>query len=828
MEATIEKQIELENEVKEETIQRYINELTSAINQDRFDGTTEGTSLIKVTLPLYTAALSEFLNSDHRGEIKKDKDLLLLMFTKTNVLALTVLSTVISLLGNPKPQGTVQIALAIVNKLKTLDLYNNITEHNPKFIAYLGNEFKRANKRRKEFLIKKHIEDLKDFDSYSKDKKIATRIGALLIDILINSGANIVEKYTAFNSKGNKQYYLRLTDSATNSILTIGRNNLANIMSIANRLPMIVEPIAYDSSLKGGYINDKIPLMKSIHKIQRDFTKSKDLSKVLPIVNKLQSVSWRFNRRIVDLITDIFESNMVDHSNMSRLTKLIGDLPTANNIDIKDIIRKEDYGELIDGWQLEREAYHNYTKDKNEMSIILDKEKGKRLALIFALGVYTKLADYDNIYFPQQLDYRGRIYPKPTFLSVQQPSYIKAMLEFSNGEYLTETGVEGLKIHIANSYGFDKVSFKDRIRWVEENIEKILEAAQDPIESCYYWNEADSPFEFLAGCMALDDHLKGLKVHLPTGFDSTCSGIQVYSGLLMDKVGAESVNVVNTYNEDGEVIRADIYDKISKKVNQYLEEGDYPIEFEFKDAEGVERRVSTAIEAHSIVGKITRGLVKRNVMTFVYSVTFRGMQDQLRSELEDMKFAGNQFWEGEFWVVVRLIATLNHKAITELIHGGVLGQEYFKDCVKDLKEPACWTTPIYNFPIMQSSFKFETHRYKTFLGQLSVQYQTDKLDTRSQSNAIAPNIIHSLDSTILYGAVDRFKGDIGTIHDCFLVHPNNWKEIQRCFKESYIEIMEAKPLETIGKQLDPNGIVEVPWIGTLDLEDVRKATYIIS
>jgi len=69
---------------------------------------------------------------------------------------------------------------------------------------------------------------------------------------------------------------------------------------------------------------------------------------------------------------------------------------------------------------------------------------------------------------------------------------------------------------------------------------------------------------------------------------------------------------------------------------------------------------------------------------------------------------------------------------------------------------------------------------------------------------------------------------IGVIHDCFISHANDGDELQLRFKEAYIEIMKMKPLELIGAQLDPEGVLEVPYIGTLDLDRVMDAEYIIS
>jgi DNA-directed RNA polymerase len=49
-----------------------------------------------------------------------------------------------------------------------------------------------------------------------------------------------------------------------------------------------------------------------------------------------------------------------------------------------------------------------------------------------------------------------------------------------------------LAIHVANLFGVDKVSFEDRIRWVREHGELILDSAYNPLDGQRFWTTADS------------------------------------------------------------------------------------------------------------------------------------------------------------------------------------------------------------------------------------------------------------------------------------------------------------------------------------------------
>jgi len=820
MKGTIEIQKQFEEQQKAETISKYIESVRKAIEQDRFEQTSEAQYIIKSVLPLYSSHLNTYFNTSFRGDKEKDRRLLALMCSDTDVISVVVLSSLLNALAKNESRTTVVSNMIMRNIYKVFNK-NEITEANPKFISYLGTEFKRASTKRKSQLIDTHIKHLKDFDFTVVESSSMTRIGATLLSLLITSGAGVIEQYKVVHK--NRTYNnLRFTNNAKEAIIHVGRSVIGNINQMLNNLPCVVPPIEWEKGMtEGGYYVTPCRLVKTKHKEARKFLEKEDFSNVLPIVNKLQNVPWRINKRVVEFITDVYEGNLLDPTNTTKLPKLYCGLPTPNPYHVDELISREEFGVVQDGWKLGKEEFHQYYKHRNELIILLDKEMGNRLSLNFALNVATKMWDFEEFYYVHQLDYRGRIYPNATFLSVQQPSYIKAMLEFANGEILTEEGVEGLKIHIANCYGLDKKPFKDRIDWVDENLDLILSVASTPLKMILVMNEVDSPFEFYAACLAYEDYTKGLPIHLPTQWDATCSGIQVYSGILKDPIGAAAVNVTGQQ-------RSDIYQIVADKVNTYLIQGEYPDEIAFNDSERVSRVVSTKIEANSCIGHITRSLVKRNTMTVPYSVTLRGMSDQLKDELDELKFKNKVFWQGDKWVVEKLLTLLNHRAIYDTVEGARIGQEYFKDVVGLLDTPAVWYTPVYTLPVFQPSFKVETVQVATLLGRLSIVKQTNILNKRKQVNAIAPNIIHSLDSTLLYGTVDRFTHDIGTIHDCFMVHPNHWKEIKECYQESFIALINSNPIEYIGNQLDIEGVIPLPILGDLDVDSIREAQYIIS
>ena len=259
-----------------------------------------------------------------------------------------------------------------------------------------------------------------------------------------------------------------------------------------------------------------------------------------------------------------------------------------------DYVKGSDYGECYtDGWKIatpiDKEGYKKYKQALDVQEGIIQINLSKAVALNLAMIDARDYLNEPNIYFSYQFDFRGRIYPVQQHLNPQGKEEIKALLEFSNG-YPIETDEElyWFMIHGANCYGFDKLEYDERIVEIEKE-EEICLIAQDPIRYSSFWKDVDSPYLYLAWCFEYNDYINNpntFRSHIPIALDGTCSGLQIYGGLLLDEVGAKEVNVVNKYNEDNKAIRADIYGSVANKVNEYLLKHEYNKFIDITKADG--------------------------------------------------------------------------------------------------------------------------------------------------------------------------------------------------------------------------------------------------
>src|SRR4051812_39770572 len=86
------------------------------------------------------------------------------------------------------------------------------------------------------------------------------------------------------------------------------------------------------------------------------------------------------------------------------------------------------------------------------------------------------------MYLPHNLDFRGRAYPIPPHLNHIGDDLSRGLLMFDHAKPLGVRGLRWLKIHLANLYGYDKANFDERVQWVENHMDQIVESATKPLE----------------------------------------------------------------------------------------------------------------------------------------------------------------------------------------------------------------------------------------------------------------------------------------------------------------------------------------------------------
>jgi hypothetical protein len=121
----------------------------------------------------------------------------------------------------------------------------------------------------------------------------------------------------------------------------------------------------------------------------------------------------------------------------------------------------------------------------------------------------------------------------------------------------TFTGIQYIKIAIANAFGLDRKSFDFRLQWVDINRAVFPTIA----------GQAKEKILFAKAIKALEDAEAGIPTGFIMGLDATASGIQILASLLGCETTASNVNLVDTGQ------REDVYQMCTDRMNEEMDLG---------------------------------------------------------------------------------------------------------------------------------------------------------------------------------------------------------------------------------------------------------------
>jgi DNA-directed RNA polymerase len=517
-------------------------------------------------------------------------------------------------------------------------------------------------------------------------------------------------------------------------------------------------------------------------------------------VNILQETPWSINQPVLRVLEEMWERGAA-----------IGDMPSRELSELP--ARPHD----ID---TNKEARFEWRKAASRVREDDIKLISKRYGIMQKMWIANKFSEYEEIFFfPHTLDWRGRAYPVASLINPQADDVGKSLIHFAEGKRIGEYGGYWLAVHIANSFGYDKCSLDDRVAWVQENEQFILDSAIDPCDGIGFWTQADKPWQFLASCFEWfgfktngDDHI----THLPIGMDGSCNGLQNFSAMLRDEIGGEATNLTPSK------LPSDIYQRVADLSISKLK---------FKASEGDE--IAAQLTPH-----VTRKVVKRPVMTKPYAATHDGMRKQMVHELPDLE-------DYTAWELSKYLTPIVDESIGEIVVAAKQVMNWLEQTARTVAAgqiPIRWMTPI-GLPVLQQYNMDLATRVKTHFGSaridVSVAVRGGRLDKKKQALGIAPNFVHSMDSSHMMITTlkcdDEGISNLAMVHDSFGTHACDVDKLNELLRDAFVEQYEGDVLgefrsnlidqvpEEIGAAIEP-----LPEYGSLDLEGVRDSDYFFS
>ena len=375
----------------------------------------------------------------------------------------------------------------------------------------------------------------------------------------------------------------------------------------------------------------------------------------------------------------------------------------------------------------------------------------------------------------------------------------------------TFTGIEYIKIAIANAYGLDKELFEDRINWVNTNIDVLDTLVHD----------ADEPPLFMAGVIALKDTLAGRPTGFMVGLDACASGLQIMGAIMGCEDTCRNTGLIDPN------VRADIYTTCTSVMNGLLGTNDsyprkdvkqalmtyfYGSNAKPKEIFGEGEGLDAFEEASKIIAK---GAVEiREALIDIWSPTATVNEwtlpdgfharvkvmnaDDKRVELEVDDFKTTftyRFYENR--AVPRGVSLA-----ANVIHSidGMIVREMNRRCnyrsfIDSLYDAAQLIIDLDIDP----SVKPDTSRFMSI--KTICEWSEGKIELTEAQLVHAQNII--------YRTMMNKPFELITVHDEFKCHPNYMNELRRIYRDIFVELSQSNILEDILQEITGNNEITV-------------------
>ena len=537
--------------------------------------------------------------------------------------------------------------------------------------------------------------------------------------------------------------------------------------------PMLIPPNDWSITTPGGYLLNEV--MRGHDMVRRGGPSLIQGETPIKFLNKIQKVAYRINPYIVEVAEEL-ERRQIE---VGKFVPIIEMPLPPKPVDIAE----------------NKDSRKDYRRKAAEVMNINAQAFQRSCRTRMTMNAVKVFKDRDKFYIPWSFDYRGRSYPIPAFLTPQDTDFGKSLLKFHDEAYVDEYACDWLAFQVATTYGLDKAPMAERLAWTLENHQLITIIATDPLGNLHEWEGVDEPWQFLAACeeyyhcvIACDRSHTSLMV----ATDATCSGLQILAGLARDASTARLVNVLPSDKPQ------DAYKVV---------------------AETAKPNCPTSIQPY-----LDRKVVKRVVMTVPYNAKPYSNRGYIRDALKDK---GVEIEKDDLTATVKAVRDAMNVVVPGPMSVMTWIESEVAEAIKRGSTELTWTTPS-GFVVTQRLMKPEIQRIELqLLGTCNLRVavgESDKVDLLHHKNATAPNLIHSLDASLLHLSALRFDAPIALIHDSVLCRATDMSTLSTLVRETYMHLFaEHDYLNDFAQQIGAE--TAPPIVGDLEPESVIESTY---
>ena len=823
----LEEQAELEIEMQARGAVRYRQITERSLEKGRAAHTAPGSFLIKKLVDPTRVAIEKYIEDSRTGKpgrrmiaakmIEGLDPAVVAYLTAQTVISLSLYGFSKNVPGQNQGAHIHYIAMNLATSLEDEARFDFFEVTNPglyKMIEARSKDLGSTEAHRRKVLVYSMGKHNIPWDRWSQTNKLS--LGVRLVELfeeatgVIKISLNRTQAFGGTNGKRTKQaYFVSLQDSVTE---WFNQQLLRGELMRPFLMPTIIKPAPWPDNLYGGgYHTDAVRpryIVTGVSGDQRKLLSGTGMPQVIGAIHAVQDTPWQINTDVLNII-----EHMVDKGIAVADVATSGDPAPPNkpfDIDSNEEARR--------AWKIQMKEHFSQ----------VNKLRSHRLRQASLLETAGRFKDTPRIFFPHQLDFRGRFYPIPQGLHPQGNDMTKALLRFADGVPLgNQQAADWLAVHGANVWGEDKVSLEERMDWVDDHEFEIIQSAEDPL-GFQWWTNADKPWCFLAFCFEWRQYLIegfNFRSKIPVALDGSCNGLQHFSAMLRDPIGGAAVNLIPSHKPQ------DIYQRVADRAIERL-----------KEEAKVESEQQWMAEAWVGFG-INRKITKRPVMVLPYGGTLKSCMNYVHDAVKSKIDGGvmNPFGD-DLKKATSYLAKIVWSSISDVVVAARAAMDWLQVVARECSKagyPIRWKTPS-GFTAYQDYRDMKARRVKTKLhGSLvffQLQEETDKLNTRKQATAISPNFIHSLDASAMVLTINRMVESgitsFAMIHDSYGTHAANTEELSKTLREAFVTMYQGDILQGFLDGLAeyiPEEVISslppIPEMGSLDIQSVLESEF---
>ena len=533
----------------------------------------------------------------------------------------------------------------------------------------------------------------------------------------------------------------------------------------------------------------------------------------LPVINKMQNVSFSVN---AELIQYIFKN----------ISSLIQEDIIPNFVFI-NLTAQELYSIYLSSTPRAMALSFNLYKIK-----IYYKKFSKAHKFYSNLLVAIMFCDFPNLYYPINIDFRGRMYSQSDYLNPQGSDFEKSLLEFTqestldtlntinNWKYAGMSLFKTFKTFTGSIEGFNSQFFQN-LSLVSGNL-SVLSLAKEP-------------FQFLAFCCEIRKNSfqkageaipKRLNSQIQTAIilslDSSQSSNQISSALVLNKEVLQKTNILNKFME-----KQDLYQFVSDIIIQKLDVNisvsqnmsllnNFELNYSSINSRSFFKKVVMAAVNYGLTPytfrkeiNINYPLLHKDLINIIVKETYSYLYDK-----NGIFFRQYSFFKFFRKVMIRRNCNVDINLFKKesLVNFCLIKEKKYNPIRINLFNNLCLDifymkgkSIIFRPYILGKQYYFTIRHH---VNEDLTLIKSTEMDKRKIEQGFLANFIHSLDAEICYRVLKHFLDrniSIRSNHDCFYLSPKYHDELRNVFRDVFYKIFK-NPKELFLKMLQDNNI----------------------